>query len=77
MILDHIGLSVRDFGRSATFFRRALAPLRDCLLLALWCVALVRRTVVWRGNRRRIGRGTVLVRLAPALEAQRANSQAY
>ena len=28
MILDHIGLSVRDFGRSATFFRRALAPLR-------------------------------------------------
>jgi catechol 2,3-dioxygenase-like lactoylglutathione lyase family enzyme len=27
MILDHIGLSVRDFGRSATFFRRALAPL--------------------------------------------------
>jgi catechol 2,3-dioxygenase-like lactoylglutathione lyase family enzyme len=27
MILDHIGLSVRDFGRSRTFFRRALAPL--------------------------------------------------
>ena len=28
MILDHIGLAVRDFGRSGTFFRRALAPLR-------------------------------------------------
>ena len=27
MILDHIGLSVRDFAKSATFFRRALAPL--------------------------------------------------
>ena len=27
MILDHIGLAVRDFGRSKTFFRRALAPL--------------------------------------------------
>jgi catechol 2,3-dioxygenase-like lactoylglutathione lyase family enzyme len=27
MILDHIGLAVRDFGRSTTFFRRALAPL--------------------------------------------------
>ena len=27
MILDHIGLAVRDFGRSVTFFRRALAPL--------------------------------------------------
>src|ERR1043166_7725109 len=27
MILDHIGLAVRDFGKSATFFRRALAPL--------------------------------------------------
>jgi catechol 2,3-dioxygenase-like lactoylglutathione lyase family enzyme len=27
MILDHIGLAVRDFANSATFFRRALAPL--------------------------------------------------
>src|SRR5262245_64893161 len=27
MILDHIGRAVRDFGRSGTFFRRALAPL--------------------------------------------------
>ena len=27
MILDHIGIAVRDFGRSSTFFRRALAPL--------------------------------------------------
>ena len=27
MILDHIGLAVRDFGKSAAFFRRALAPL--------------------------------------------------
>lgn len=27
MILDHIGLAVHDFGKSRTFFRRALAPL--------------------------------------------------
>jgi catechol 2,3-dioxygenase-like lactoylglutathione lyase family enzyme len=27
MILDHIGVAVRDFGRSSTFYRRALAPL--------------------------------------------------
>ena len=27
MILDHIGLAVRDFNKSAAFFRRALAPL--------------------------------------------------
>lgn len=27
MILDHIGLAVRDFARSRTFYRRALAPL--------------------------------------------------
>jgi catechol 2,3-dioxygenase-like lactoylglutathione lyase family enzyme len=27
MILDHIGLAVRDFSKSATFFRRSLAPL--------------------------------------------------
>jgi ceramide glucosyltransferase len=39
----------------------ALIPLRDCMLLAAWCLALVRRTVVWRGHRRRIGHGTRLV----------------
>lgn len=27
MIVDHIGLAVRDFGLSRTFYRRALAPL--------------------------------------------------
>ena len=27
MILDHIGVAVRDFARSSTFFRRSLAPL--------------------------------------------------
>jgi hypothetical protein len=26
-MLDHISLAVRDFGRSVTFYRRALAPL--------------------------------------------------
>jgi ceramide glucosyltransferase len=55
----------------------ALVPLRDCLLLGLWCVALLRRTVVWRGNRRRIGRGTTLLPAAPSLEAREANSEAF
>jgi catechol 2,3-dioxygenase-like lactoylglutathione lyase family enzyme len=27
MILDHIGVAVRDFGKSSTFYRRALGPL--------------------------------------------------
>lgn len=27
MIVDHIGLAVRDFGISGTFYRRSLAPL--------------------------------------------------
>lgn len=55
----------------------ALVPMRDCLLLALWCTALLRRTIVWRGNRRRIGRGTTLIPVAPSLETQEANGQAY
>jgi hypothetical protein len=55
----------------------ALVSMRDCLLLALWCVALLRRTIVWRGNRRRIGRGTTLMPVAPTLETQEANGQAY
>lgn len=53
----------------------ALVPLRDCLLLALWCAALVRRTIVWRGNRRRIGRGTVLMPIASPLD--HTGSEAY
>jgi ceramide glucosyltransferase len=55
----------------------AVVPLRDCLLLGLWCVALLRRTVVWRGNRRRIGRGTSLLPVASSLEGRQANSQAF
>lgn len=55
----------------------ALVPMRDCMLLALWCTALLRRTIVWRGNRRRIGRGTSLLPVAPSLETQEANGQAY
>ncbi len=54
----------------------ALIPLRDCLLLALWCSALVRRTVVWRGNRRRIGHGTRLVAAPAHGELAQANANA-
>lgn len=54
----------------------ALVPLRDCLLLALWCIALVRRTVVWRGNRRRIGHGTRLLQAPTHAELTQANAGA-
>jgi ceramide glucosyltransferase len=47
-----------------------VVTLRDCALLALWCVALLRRTIVWRGNRRRIGPGTTLLPLAAELDAR-------
>lgn len=33
MILDHIGLAVRDFGAAKAFYRRALAPLGIELIL--------------------------------------------
>ena len=51
-----------------------LVALRDCLLIALWSVALVRRTIVWRGNRRRIGPGTSLLPLPAELATREARA---
>ena len=41
-----------------------LTPLKDCVLLAVWAVAALRRTVDWRGHRLRIGPGTLVQRIS-------------
>jgi hypothetical protein len=33
-------------------------------MMAVWCTAAVKRTILWRGNRMRIGAGSVLTALA-------------
>lgn len=38
------------------------APLKDCFALALWCIGGVKRSLVWRGNRLVISRGSRLER---------------
>ena len=45
------------------WFALLAGPLRELLLGAAWLEGLLRRSVVWRGNRLRVGKGTVL--LAP------------
>ncbi|MEZ0312007.1 MAG: glycosyltransferase [Myxococcota bacterium] len=42
----------------------ALVPVKDFLVMAVWCTAAVKRTILWRGNRMRIGAGSVLTALA-------------
>jgi ceramide glucosyltransferase len=41
----------------------ALLPLKDTLLLAAWVIALLRRSVAWRGHTLRVGPGSELVPL--------------
>jgi len=48
-----------------------LGPVKDLLILAAWLTGACRRTIVWRGTRLAIGRGSVLRpddSTAPALE---------
>lgn len=60
-------------GRAAPVLRSCLAlPLADVLLGTAWLEALFRRTIVWRGNRLRVGRGT---RLSSARGVESAQSQ--
>jgi ceramide glucosyltransferase len=35
-------------------------PFKDVLILGIWCVALFKRTICWRGHRLKIGPGSVL-----------------
>jgi ceramide glucosyltransferase len=41
-----------------------LTPVKDLLMLAVWGVAIFRRTICWRGNLLRVGAGSVLSPLA-------------
>jgi ceramide glucosyltransferase len=50
-------------GRFPAPWKLALVPVKDLLIAALWPVALFKRTLSWRGNRLRIGPGTVLLPL--------------
>jgi ceramide glucosyltransferase len=50
-------------GEHAPLLAWPLSLLRDCLMLSAWLRACVSRTVEWRGNRLRIGRGTQLTPL--------------
>jgi len=54
----------------------AAVPLKDLLFLAIWFVALTRRTVRWRGRTYRIGPDATLVPLAPAPGAPAAGAVA-
>jgi ceramide glucosyltransferase len=53
-------LVTRLRGTPPTLLALTLSPLKDCLLLLVWCIAAVRRTVQWRGHLMRIGPGTTL-----------------
>jgi hypothetical protein len=60
-------LAVRDLGgwlvlRGGTrwYLPLVLAPLREVLVLATWCVAPLKHRVSWRGKRFRLGAGTLL-----------------
>jgi len=44
----------------------AWIPVKDLLVFAIWMVATFRRTIVWRGHRMRIERGSLLVPAAQA-----------
>jgi hypothetical protein len=35
-------------------------PFKDVLILGIWCVALFKRTICWRGHRLAVGPGSVL-----------------
>jgi ceramide glucosyltransferase len=60
-------LAVRDLGgwlvlrgRTRWYLPLLLAPLREVLVLAMWCVAPLKHRVSWRGKRFRLGAGTLL-----------------
>lgn len=60
--LSELGLARYVAGRLA--FRTAcVLPLKDVLFVGVWCAALVKRTVDWRGHRMRVGPGSRLMPL--------------
>jgi ceramide glucosyltransferase len=51
-------LAWRVAGQPPALRALAFLPLKDCAMLGIWAVALLRRTVVWRGHTLRIGPGS-------------------
>ena len=47
-------------GRARWYLPILLAPLRELLVLGVWCVAPLKQHVSWRGKRFRLGAGTLL-----------------
>ena len=41
-------------------------PVKDLLIAGIWSVGLFRRTICWRGNRLRVGPGSLLTPADPA-----------
>ncbi|MEM6926150.1 MAG: glycosyltransferase [Myxococcota bacterium] len=62
--LDAI-LHARLLGSWPSLLELAAIPLKDLWVLGLWVAGWLRSTVVWRGRRYRIGRGTRLVLEGP------------
>jgi ceramide glucosyltransferase len=58
-----VSLFMRLRGERMPLRYLALVPLKDLLLMGVWCIAAVKRTITWRGNRMRIGAGSVLTAL--------------
>ncbi len=57
--------------RGAALPLRALAwiPVKDLLVAAVWVAGACRSTICWRGNRLRVGRGSLLTPAPPLREA--------
>jgi ceramide glucosyltransferase len=54
-------------GRPMALLHMACAPMRDLILPVIWVYSVFSRTTEWRGERFRLGRGSVLTRIQPAL----------
>jgi ceramide glucosyltransferase len=57
-------------GHPVTLTDLAFVPVKDLLIAGVWLVAAFRRTIHWRGNRVRIGPGSVLLPVRPEPEVQ-------
>lgn len=53
-------LSSRLRGEALPLRSLLWVPVKDVLILGVWAVGLFRRTICWRGNRLRVGSGSVL-----------------
>jgi ceramide glucosyltransferase len=58
-----VSLFMRLRGERMPLRYLALVPLKDLLIMGVWWIAAVKRTITWRGNRMRIGAGSVLTAL--------------